>query len=285
MAKKTYVGVNNVARKVSKMYVGVNGVARKVKKAYVGVNGVAQQFYTALPKIVTWAGGTDAEIVAMVQAADEGLINLSDYWSVGDTRSVNLSSMSATNVGESHAAQTVEMVLMNAGGKTLTTATESGRTTCSFVVGMKDCLINVGGYMNPTASNSGGWNGSNRRSWCNNTFKNAFPSTLLPIFKQFENKASRGSRSSTIIISTDTFSLFAEVEITNLSAPSYGYSSEGSYMTWYRTASNRIKYGYHYWLRSPHRGDGSHFVIISDTGKPGANAANGSCGLSVYGVI
>lgn len=42
MAKKTYVGVNNIARNVSKMYVGVNGVARKVKKAYVGVNGVAR---------------------------------------------------------------------------------------------------------------------------------------------------------------------------------------------------------------------------------------------------
>ena len=35
MAKKAYVGVNSVARKISKMYVGVNGVARKVKKAYV----------------------------------------------------------------------------------------------------------------------------------------------------------------------------------------------------------------------------------------------------------
>ena len=42
MAKKTYVGVNNIARNVNKMYVGVNEVARRVKKAYVGVNGVAK---------------------------------------------------------------------------------------------------------------------------------------------------------------------------------------------------------------------------------------------------
>lgn len=40
-----YVGVSDVARKISKMYVGVNGVARKVKKAYVGVGGVARLFF------------------------------------------------------------------------------------------------------------------------------------------------------------------------------------------------------------------------------------------------
>lgn len=45
MAKKTYVGVNNIAQNVSKMYVGVNGVARRVKNAYVGVNGVARLVY------------------------------------------------------------------------------------------------------------------------------------------------------------------------------------------------------------------------------------------------
>lgn len=45
MAKKVYVGVNNIAKNVSKMYVGVNNVAKKVTKGYVGVNGVAKQFY------------------------------------------------------------------------------------------------------------------------------------------------------------------------------------------------------------------------------------------------
>lgn len=47
MGKKAYIGVNNVAKNVSKIYVGVNGVARKVVKGYVGVNGVARQFYSA----------------------------------------------------------------------------------------------------------------------------------------------------------------------------------------------------------------------------------------------
>lgn len=42
MAKKTYVGIDNLARKVRKMYVGVDNTARKIRKAYIGVNNVAQ---------------------------------------------------------------------------------------------------------------------------------------------------------------------------------------------------------------------------------------------------
>lgn len=65
MAKNVYVGVNNVARKVTSMYVGVNGVARKITKGYVGVNGVAQQFFaganyinfTSNPAPTSWSGG------------------------------------------------------------------------------------------------------------------------------------------------------------------------------------------------------------------------------------
>ena len=41
MSKTLHIGVNNVARKVSKMYIGVNGVARKVKKV-IGVEIVKE---------------------------------------------------------------------------------------------------------------------------------------------------------------------------------------------------------------------------------------------------
>ena len=48
MAKKAYVGVGGVARKVKKGYIGVNGVTRKIKKAYIGVGGIARP---------CWSGG------------------------------------------------------------------------------------------------------------------------------------------------------------------------------------------------------------------------------------
>ena len=46
MAKKVYIGVDDVARKVKKMYLGVHGKARKIKKGYIGIGGVARPFWT-----------------------------------------------------------------------------------------------------------------------------------------------------------------------------------------------------------------------------------------------
>lgn len=48
MAKKAYIGIDGIARKIKKGYIGVDGVARKIKKAYIGVGGVARP---------CWSGG------------------------------------------------------------------------------------------------------------------------------------------------------------------------------------------------------------------------------------
>lgn len=55
MAKKTYIGVNGVARNVTGIYIGVDGVARKVIKGYIGVDGVARLFYDDSAKIITFS--------------------------------------------------------------------------------------------------------------------------------------------------------------------------------------------------------------------------------------
>lgn len=290
MAKKIYVGVNDVARNVKNIYVGVNGVARKVNKAYVGVNNVSQQFYEAgggpIPKIVTWADGTDAEIVAMVQAADEGSINLADYWSVGDEREVTLSKMAATSVGESHIKQTVTLVLMHAGGKTLNIPTASGRTTCSFIVGLKNCLKEIG-YMNSSNTNTGGWTSSKRRTWCNSTFKAALPRTLLPIFKQFENKTSTGNKSTTINTDVDWFALPSEIEI--FGRTTYSVSGEGTQFTWYATSANRIKRIDSsintWWGRSPCTSERTDFCLVYTNASATRGGANSTRGLAPFGCI
>ena len=46
MAKKMYLGVDGIARKIKKGYIGVDGIARKVKKGYIGVGGMARLFWT-----------------------------------------------------------------------------------------------------------------------------------------------------------------------------------------------------------------------------------------------
>ena len=242
------------------------------------------------PSLVTWAGGTDEEIVKMVHLADEGKINLSDYWAVGDTRTVQLSAMSATGVGESHAAQQVDLVLMHAGGYDLNAAVASGRTKCSFVVGLKDSLAEAG-YMNSSNTNSGSWNGSARRTWCNNVFRNAIPSTLRAIFKQFKTVTAQTYNGSTNQTSVDYFALPAEREI--FDARNYCNQTEYNALfqfDYYKTASNRVKKlgktgrASYWWERSPYSSSGFCFVY-SDGSSGGSYYASYTNGLAPFGCI
>ena len=242
------------------------------------------------PSLVTWAGGTDEEIVKMVHLADEGKINLSDYWAVGDTRTVQLSAMSATGVGESHAAQQVDLVLMHAGGYDLNAAVASGRTKCSFVVGLKDSLAEKG-YMNSSDTNSGSWNGSARRTWCNNVFRNAIPSTLRAIFKQFKTVTAQTYNGSTNQTSVDYFALPAEREI--FDARNWCNQTEYNALfqfDYYKTASNRVKKlgktgrASYWWERSPYSSSGFCFVY-SDGSSGGSYYASYTNGLAPFGCI
>lgn len=251
------------------------------------------------PSVATWAGGSDEQIIRMVQMADEGIINLADYWAVGDTRTVQLSAMAATGVSESHDAQTVELVLMHAGGYDLNSAVASGRSKCSFVVGMKNCLANKG-YMNSTNTNSGSWDGCARRTWCNNVFKNAMPSSLLPIFKQFKTITAETYNGTTLKTSVDWFALPAEREI---HGAGYGYDGKGYannteaastdifQFTWYQTKANRIKkygttnYTATWWWRSPVYSSLYNFCSAKTSGDANYTGASTTIGLSLFGCI
>ena len=264
-----------------------------------GVTKTALFTVSVSVKTVTWAGGTDEEIVAMVEAADQGVINLSDYWAVGDTRTVRLSAMSATGVGESHAAQAVDLVLMHAGGYELNEAVASGRTTCSFIVGQKDSLATAG-YMNSSNTNSGSWNGSARRTWCNSVYKNALPSTLLPIFKQFKTITAQTYNGSANQESVDYFALPAAKEVFGGSATSAGSATRHSNLTefnalfqfdYYKTASNRVKKlgktgsAGVWWERSPCYYSSAYFCIVDSDGTALYSTARSIFGLAPFGCI
>ena len=233
-------------------------------------------------EIVPWSTGTNEQIAAMVAAADAGEIDLSDYWSEGDTRNVILSAMSATGVGESHAAQIVQFVLSDPGHFTL-----ANGKPCNFVVNMKDCLKELG-YMNSSATNSGGWNGCARRTWCNNVFRNAIPSGLRPAFKQFKTKAATGTGTASTT-STDWFALPSEMEV--FGRVTYANSSAESgntQLNWYKTPSNRVKrsngIACNWWERSP-RGDQVEFCFVYANGIANSNLAIYRYGLAPFGCI
>ena len=226
-----------------KKFIGyvVNNDSNKYPSNGLHTDGYWYELYGKPPlKIVTWADGTDAEIVAMVNAADNGEINLADYWAVGDERQVTLSAMAATGVEEIHAEQTVTFVLMNSGGKTLANATSSGRSECSFIVGMKNVLAKKGA-MNSANTAAGGWDTCPRRTWCNEVFRNAIPESLREIFKEHFNTTGN-TTGSTTVISTDYFALPAEKEVfgRNKKANSTAESSLTQF-EYYATAANILK--------------------------------------------
>lgn len=236
-------------------------------------------------EIVPWGTGTDEQIAAMVAAADAGQIDLSDYWSAGDTRTVHLSAMSGSvsNADESHAAQDVQMVLTDPGHYTLANGKK-----CNFVVLQKDCL-NEEGVMNSQTTSLGGWNNCPRRTWCNSVYRNAIPSTLRGIFKQFTTYANNGISSSSVA-SSDYFALFSEKEV--FGSTTHADSSEeanNSQLTWFKTYSNRTKRvngsAYSWWERSPRSLGSVNFCSVTYGGDVGWSLADRSHGLAPFGCI
>lgn len=250
-------------------------------------------------KIVTFADGTDAEIAKMIQAHYNNKIKISDYWAVGDTRTVSLSAMSATGVGESHRAQTVQLVILDFEHDDLATAI-NGHSKAAVSIGLKDCLMDASnasnpvngggntenGYMNSTNTNSGGWTSSARRTWCNDVYYNALPDSFKSMVKPVKKLTSAGAQSTTINTTVDKVFLLSEVEI--YGTTTYSVAGEGSQYTYYETASNRYKNpkwssssnSCIYWQRSPYSSGSTHFCSVNIGGSASYYSAGGAYGLA-----
>jgi hypothetical protein len=275
----------------TKMYVGVNNIARPVSKIYVGINNTAQLCYEAqapAPTVPSWSTGTISEISTALQQAYAGQLDLSQYWHIGDERVVSCSAYNGIP------AQDVVFVLANKGGKMLA----DGVTECQYVIVMKDMFS--GSYsipMNSSVTTSGGWNSCNMRSyWCNNYIpNNIIDSSFVQICKQHINRTSAGNGSSSITQSTDLFSLPSQVEVDGSYTKSY--ANEGTQLDYYKDANNRKKYrGTSYstwWTRSCfntkttyNRKDGYYcYCNYNSSGNVNAEQCNSYRGISVMTVI
>lgn len=251
-------------------------------------------------KIVTFADGTDEEISAMIQAHYDNEINIADYWAVGDMRSVSLSAMEATGVGESHRAQTVQFVIGDFDHDDLATPI-NGHLKAAVTLLQKDCLMDASnasnpvdgqhntenGYMNSTNTSVGGWKYCARRKWCNNVYFYALPSAWQSMVKTVNKKSGTvGGSSYETETTQDKIFLAAEIEI--FGSTSYSVIGEGTQYQYYKNATaNRYKMpkwtssyiSQQYWERSPFSGDTSYFCIVAGNGN-----ANGKSASYVYGV-
>lgn len=252
-------------------------------------NGVnyTRKAYEPKIKLVPWSTGTDEEIIAMVNAYYSGKFTLEDVksvWHLGDTRSVDLSAMTATGVGESHRAQTVEFQILDFDHDTLTTPVGS-ITKALITVDMKNCLRDANvtditgsyntenGYMNSTNTNVGGWTSCARRTWCNNVFYNALPSYFKSLVKPVDKLTKSGNQSDIINTDSDYCFLLSEIEI--FGNITYSRAREGSQYAWFANAATNIyklpKWssgglsGY-WWERSRTSSDSKYFCSVSAGG-------------------
>ena len=293
MAYKKFQVRRGLDANLPKLAEGEFGFCTDTRELYIG-SAKGNVPVTRHGTNVPWSTGSDEAIVEMVQAADRGDIKLSDYWSVGDERTITLPAMAATNVGETHEAQKVTLVLLNAGGKTLANGKE-----CSFIVGLKDSL-NEAGYMNPSSTNSGSWESSKRRAWCNNEFKNAMLATGIgAIFKQHLNITAKEYNATENTTSTDWFALAAAKEIFGGSATEAGSGTAYSNLTeyqaltqfeYYKTASNKVKKragsADSWWERSPiYSSPGSFCNVLLNGSANDLGSADSSRGLAPFGCI
>ena len=255
-------------------------------------------------EVPTFADGTDAEIAEALDKHYAGEIDLTEYWSVGDRRTIHLSQMAATGVSESHFdanGADYEFVIIGMNHDNLQTPI-NGKTKAVITV-QQDRILYANttdqtysssnrnpsygfGYMNSTNTNVGGWKSCARRTWCNSVYFNALPSNIKSKVKTVQKLTSAGNQSSTIEtdIYDDVF-LLSEVEIFGTNSNSA--SGEGSKYPYFDTASNIYKKpvegtynSARWWERSPVVSSARGFCFIHRDGLANYSNASNTYGLA-----
>lgn len=211
------------------------------------------------PEVVTvpWTTGAIADIASMLQAADEGLIDVADYWSIGQERTVN----------------SINWVLTDFNGTT------SGGTKYNAIIHSKNTIENFG--MNTSNTNVGGWSSSNMRTSKMSSLYSGLEAEFKSIIKQVTNISGAGNSSNTTQTTSDYLWLFSEFEVQGTTT--YSGSQEAAkctQMTYFKTADNKKKTGSdtYWWLRSPFVSDTTTFCFVGTDGSAsysGASYADG----------
>ena len=215
----------------------------------------------------------------MLQGHYNDEINIADYWSIGDMRTIHIDAMEATGVGESHVAQDQQFVIIGINHDDLETPI-NGHTKAAITIQPLRVLSNgtsaESGYMNPTQTYVGGWKECARRKWCNDVFVNALPiiiqNAIKPVIK-LNYKPNSGTDITTTGTNDKAF-LLSETETFGAKHCSAG-TTEGTQYEYYKTSGNLIKYVGNatiessvttWWERSPCYVDDKQVSHVTDRG-------------------
>jgi hypothetical protein len=241
-------------------------------------------------KIVSWSDGTPDEIAKMLESHYNGAIDIADYWTVGDTRTITLTAIASGTTGESQSQQSVDLIII--GIKHDDKADGSGKA--AVTVQTKNSLGTAGymysGYTSPSYSL---WKDSPRRTWCNSNFKSALPTWLQNLIKPVAKVTNRHANSGYSSYrgqtnTTDDVFLLSEFETFGsayVGGSDYGdVGSDGTQYAYMKTQANRVKSGgtNTWWLRSSNvYGSGtSYFVCVNSDGATCTLGASNVYGLA-----
>lgn len=245
-------------------------------------------------EIVPFATATDAQISALLDAHYRGDIDLSTIWNVGDTRIIHINALSAPVAGSiaSHVAQDMTFRIIGFKHDNLTTPI-NGITKAAVTIECKELLGNNGARESDHLSgNSSGsyyenpsyWNNAYRRTWLNNNFVNALPSTFNALVKTVVKRNLNGHNTSSYVETNDKAFLLSYPEVFNSTWPYYRGNAalndiEGTQYSYYNqnnTDASRIKYvnnngsasstASDYWLRSPSSQNNDNWCCVDSNG-------------------
>ena len=303
MSKKSYFGVNGVARNVKSWPVGIGNVARKAKSGYFGVGGVARQFLSGADPVLN---NNDWAAIRAVSDAGHG----ANYWSVGDTKTITINgkvgyttfsnlSIDAFIIGFNH------------------NSAREGTNRIHFKIGKISgvhialCDSNYGRsgssayffQMNASNTNSGGWNGSSMRKTLlgnsgtptsppSNSLLAALPSDLRAVMKavtKYSDNTGGGSNTASYVTSTTDY-LFLLSEYEYHGARTYANSAEQNYQAqydYYKAGNSKIHYKHNAtgtaatsFCRSVNSRYPNHFCLVTEGGFANTNGAYYSCGVA-----
>lgn len=227
--------------------------------------------------LVSFSWGSPEQISAMIAAARLGQIDLQADagWRIGDMRRIHYDGI--TGAQTTHGGQDIDIVISEFGD----------RYNCGSVLQFDfvETILddNYGECMNSSATNTGGYGSSAMYSTTLPALVAALPEWFQNLLLTFSVPTSAGNDSDEIVqVPNNKLALRSEIEMFNTT--SLSYEGEGSIVSLYseanmssfmvmRThgwnmATGGIAYQRQYWLRSPAKNSGTHFIMVYGNYSP-----------------
>lgn len=198
--------------------------------------------------IVPWSGGTDEQIAAILDAAQEGTIDLQQdaHWAVGDIRIITLASF-VDGEGTNHAEQSIGIAI----------SSFDNYMSCGCLLQFDFTNVIEGIRIHSVNSNYGGYGNSEVKTVTMQAIVNALPAWLKARLATFTCHTGSGRPGNTIVnVTGNKLALRSEVEI--FGTHMLSEEGEGAQLPYYSTSANRKKTvfgsdeGKRYSCRSPH---------------------------------